>query len=151
MSERDIKRDRAMCEAATKGPWKYVAHPIFGENSVRQDPVDWNGMGYQHICVVPAAKGTFHEANGRFIAESREALPHYIARAEEAESALAHERRKVEAAIEELRYRPCPEREKARTRACEDAKYAHLKSYDALCPKCWSDYLDQKAKEGEGK
>jgi hypothetical protein len=82
---------------------------------------------------------------------AEKALPHYIARAEEAESALAHERRKVEAAIEELRYRPCPERKKARTRACEDAKYAHLKSYDALCPKCWSDYLDQKAKEGEGK
>ena len=149
MSEkRDIQADRAMCEAATKGPWKYVAHPIFGENSVRQDPVDWNGMGYQHICVVPAAKGTFHEANGRFIAESREALPHYIARAEEAESALSHERRKVDAAVEYMTH-GTNGFEHGICGLCPLGPNTDCRAITATdCKRLVHDYLDAKAKEG---
>lgn len=71
---------------------------------------------------------------------------HYLTRTEEAESALAHERRKVEAAVDELvRQRPCPPRI-----PCPPDAHP-FETEREQCMKCWSDYLNQRAKEGEGK
>ncbi len=45
----------------TEGPWKCDRAPVFGEWFVRQDPADWNGMGHQLICSLPAdSKGTHY-------------------------------------------------------------------------------------------
>ena len=57
----------------TPGPWKCDKPPVFGEWYVRQDPADWNGMGYQLICSLPADKkgthyGDMFKANAYLIA-----------------------------------------------------------------------------------
>jgi len=61
----------------TPAPWK--AEMRFGEWCVRQDPKDWDGKGYQHICVLPASKkgthyGEMFAANARVIAAAPEAI-----------------------------------------------------------------------------
>lgn len=38
---------------ATPRPWA-VGEALFGYRWIRQDPKDWNGMGYQLICNLPA-------------------------------------------------------------------------------------------------
>jgi hypothetical protein len=77
MSEkRDIAKDRAMCEAATKGPWKGGVYCV------------WAGEKY--VAGTKTGIGESAErANMRFIAESREALPHYLTRTETAEQRVA--------------------------------------------------------------
>jgi len=51
----------------TKEPWKVVG-PYFGHFYIRNDPAEWNGMGYQHICSVPYEQGVdFFHANARRI------------------------------------------------------------------------------------
>ena len=56
----------------TPGPWK-VEGPRFGYFTVRQDPKNWDGRGYQAICGLPsltkrsAWRPTF-EANAHLIA-----------------------------------------------------------------------------------
>jgi hypothetical protein len=62
----------------TPGPWK-ACPPRFGHQFVRQDPKDWDGMGYQHICTLPQSnKGTHYgemfEANARLIAAAPDLL-----------------------------------------------------------------------------
>jgi hypothetical protein len=57
----------------TKGPRKCDKDPICGSWFVRQDPENWNGMGYQHICILPAEKkgthyGDMFKANAHLIA-----------------------------------------------------------------------------------
>lgn len=59
------------------GPWviSNKGKPLFGEWSIRQDPSDRDGQGYQHIAIVPAnKKGTWYgdafHATARLIAES---------------------------------------------------------------------------------
>lgn len=49
----DSPRDAEPREPWTPGHWLFQPKPVFGRASVRQDPVDWNGMGYQHICSFP--------------------------------------------------------------------------------------------------
>lgn len=58
--------------AHTPGPW-VAPPPIFGRQSVRQDPSNWNGRGFQLICTLPSSpKGTHYgemfKANARLIA-----------------------------------------------------------------------------------
>lgn len=55
----------------TPGPWKAVLQ--FGNWYVRQDPVNWSGGGYQHVCNLPAERkgnhyGDMFAANARLIA-----------------------------------------------------------------------------------
>lgn len=62
----------------TAGPWLVVG-PHFGHWTVRQNPENWNGMGYQHICSVPADKkdtpgGVMHRANAHLIAAAPDLL-----------------------------------------------------------------------------
>jgi hypothetical protein len=57
----------------TPGPWRADVRPAFGDRYVRQDPKNWDGMGYQHICALPADKkgthyGDMFAANARLIA-----------------------------------------------------------------------------------
>jgi hypothetical protein len=41
----------------TPGPW--ACNMSLGNWHIRQDPANWDGMGYQGICTVPASrKGT---------------------------------------------------------------------------------------------
>jgi hypothetical protein len=45
----------------TPAPWTIANNgkPLFGDYSIRQDPRDWDGKGYQHIAILPASrKGT---------------------------------------------------------------------------------------------
>jgi hypothetical protein len=63
----------------TPGPWKADKRPVFGEWFVRQDPENWNGMGYQFICALPANKkgthyGDMFRANARLIAAAPDLL-----------------------------------------------------------------------------
>jgi hypothetical protein len=63
----------------TRGPWKCDKDPVFGSWFVRQDPKDWNGMGYQLICDCPAErKGTHYgdmfKANAALIAAAPDLL-----------------------------------------------------------------------------
>lgn len=46
----------------TPGPWAihHDGKPLFGYWHVRQDPKDWDGMGYQAICTLPASKAGTH-------------------------------------------------------------------------------------------
>jgi hypothetical protein len=60
----------------TPGPWK-ACPPRFGHQFVRQDPINWDGQGYQHICTLPQSnKGTYYgemfEANANLIAAAPE-------------------------------------------------------------------------------
>ena len=63
-----------LAKSSTPGPWAVSAEtPQFGDWSVRQDPADWNGSGYQLICSLPSAKkgghyGEMFRANAHFIA-----------------------------------------------------------------------------------
>ena len=34
--------------------WKAVESPVFGSWHVREDPEDWDGLGYQSICDAPS-------------------------------------------------------------------------------------------------
>lgn len=63
----------------TPGPWAISndGKPLFGNFSIRQDPENWNGMGYQAIGTLPAStKGTpagdMFAANARLIAAAPE-------------------------------------------------------------------------------
>lgn len=49
----EVKHSQTV-SAYTPGPWKATLN--FGQWYVRQDPVDWDGMGYQSIGLV----GRFH-------------------------------------------------------------------------------------------
>lgn len=56
----------------TPGPWK-ASEPRFGDRFIRSDPADWDGMGHQLICSVPAARkgtpyGEMFRANANLIA-----------------------------------------------------------------------------------
>lgn len=62
----------------TPGPWK-ADEPRFGYQTIRQDPADWDGHGYQLICTVPqSTKGSHYgemfKANARLIAAAPELL-----------------------------------------------------------------------------
>lgn len=78
--ELDVEAIRKRCEAATEGPWKSDDKHTFGNRLVRQDPENWNGMGYQFICGLPVAKkgshyGDMFLANAEFIAHARQDIP----------------------------------------------------------------------------
>jgi hypothetical protein len=62
----------------TPGPWK-ACPARFGRQFVRQDPVNWDGMGYQHICTLPQSPkgshyGELFAANARLIAAAPDML-----------------------------------------------------------------------------
>lgn len=73
---RNAAEDLAMCEAATPGPWKTSQHDQYSLDIVsmpEQETICWTdsfGQGAR---------------DGHFIAEAREALPHWIKRAVAAE------------------------------------------------------------------
>lgn len=82
--KRDIASDRAMCEAATKGPWtseeKFVAQgEAPGLLAVSDEDL-------QIIAVVGEIGEQQNHPNAVFIAKAREALPYYIDRCEAAEA-----------------------------------------------------------------
>lgn len=61
----------------TPGPWLAVMQ--FGSWMVRQDPKDWDGNGYQHICSLAASKkgshyGDMFAANAKLIAAAPDLL-----------------------------------------------------------------------------
>lgn len=64
----------------TPGPWKVSSErPLFGFWQVRQDPLNWDGNGYQAICTVPASTkntpyGDMFRANARLIAAAPDLL-----------------------------------------------------------------------------
>jgi hypothetical protein len=65
--------DLSAFDGHTPGPWKVGERPRFGQWDIRQDPMDWDGMGYQYICSGPADKkgthyGDMFAANSRLIA-----------------------------------------------------------------------------------
>ena len=94
--QRNAERDREIIAAATAGPWDYFggdgAYCIYDETYFNR-----------HIAYI-AADGVEskerEEANARFIAEAREAFPHWLERAVSAEKRVA-ELEKALAAIAE--------------------------------------------------
>jgi hypothetical protein len=119
MSEkRDIAKDRAMCEAATKGPWQWRGYTrprkMYLASLTHMIPIvmDFERWGMRNAqprfrdasrdlmvnasdLVIPddaENPNGFHginHADAKFIVEAREALPHYLARTAEAESKVA--------------------------------------------------------------
>lgn len=75
----DLEKLLELAGASTPGPWAVSTEtPQFGDWSVRQDPADWNGSGYQLICSLPSAKkgghyGEMFRANAHFIAAANPA------------------------------------------------------------------------------
>lgn len=66
-----------MSDKHTPGPWKFGQQ--YGQWFVRQDPKDWDGGGYQHVCNLPAERkgnhyGDMFAANARLIAAAPELL-----------------------------------------------------------------------------
>ena len=98
---RDIEKDKAMCEAATIGPWReyekeHVKSP-FGtyrsiDSKTRNYETDGRLVGFD-------LDGYISPADAIFIAESRTALPYYIT---EYEAALAQIKR-LEAVVMAIR------------------------------------------------
>lgn len=76
----DLEKLLQLAMASTPGPWAVsTKHPLFGSWTVREDPVDWNGCGYQLICSLPSAKkgghyGEMFRANAHFIAAANPAV-----------------------------------------------------------------------------
>ena len=66
-----------MSAGHTPGPWKVVMQ--YGVWHVREDPLNWDGRGYQHIASLPTEKkgshyGDMFSANARLIAAAPELL-----------------------------------------------------------------------------
>lgn len=66
-----------MSAAHTPGPWKVVMQ--YGVWHVREDPLNWDGRGYQHVASLPTEKkgshyGEMFSANARLIAAAPELL-----------------------------------------------------------------------------
>lgn len=66
-----------MSAAHTPGPWKVVMQ--YGVWNVREDPLNWDGRGYQHVASLPTEKkgshyGEMFSANARLIAAAPELL-----------------------------------------------------------------------------
>lgn len=80
--KRDAKADLELCQKATQGPWVYL-NPIDGVVALTNDDDDDDN----HICKPEFCED--QEDDMEFIAESREALPHWIERAMAAEEKLA--------------------------------------------------------------
>lgn len=169
--KRDIAKDRAMCEAATKGPWQYD-----GQHNEIVTP-----YGDKYWLIVSECRsapdqdyphdqfGHHYDANFAFIAGARDALPHYLTRTAEAESKVAtveaeldlntkllagvvkerdHNARMVDAAvdlIDEVKME-CPVSLEL-FGTPEDCENCLCGSEQSM--KKWRDYLDQKAKEEE--
>lgn len=92
--KRDIAKDRAMCEAATPGPWHRRRKKVLTDSQVDAIGQPWGkGLVVAGSVVVTSTIEGFRHLNTReldaeFIAESRTALPHYLDRTELAEAML---------------------------------------------------------------
>jgi hypothetical protein len=76
-----------------------------------------------------------------------------LTKRESAESQRDHARRMVEAAIKQLmdNHAACPPEVSFHKCDFEEPDKDHWKQSSGFCQKCWSDYLDGLAKEGEEK
>ncbi len=121
-SKRDIAADRAMCEFLKIDRWLSVeARAEYGYGAwIDVNLTHGDDMGVAEDDIFTVAK----------------ALPHYLARCE-------HLERMVDAAFDALTkpWMPCPrEVQCPQPNVCVES--------EETCRQCWSDYLDQKAKEG---
>lgn len=136
--ERDIAKDRELCEKATPGPW--FVNPRSAYIVSTHPKSHYYGSFVDGRVVHRVANTKFDafgnsKADAQFIAESRTALPYYISRTE-------HLERMVKAASD-LVWRVL--------RCCPPVSPRTCRRNARDCEKCICDYLDTKAKEGEGK
>ena len=139
MDERDIAKDRELCEKATPGPWKAF---IRKTHYIIESPTAQCSIVYEkRYPGIPDETWRQQCADARFIAESRTALPYYISM--------------LEVALDELE-RSCPTLdcpEHGDCRKCwRDYLYKEAKEDEVLraLHKYARDVI-QKAREGEGK
>lgn len=102
----------------TPGPRFADTDPVFGNMFVRQDPNNWDGMGYQYICGTPSGtKGgsrDMFKANAHLIAAAPDLLAALESVKAEYESHLApdelnfKEYKMVCAAISKAKGQSCP-------------------------------------------
>lgn len=85
---RNLAKDKAMCEAASGGPWRQ------SHNTVTDD-VNYRNVESKHGYFSKGKKGTGFKLTGyvspadaHFIAESRQALPYWIAHYEAAQARI---------------------------------------------------------------
>ena len=137
MDERDIAKDRELCEKASPPPW-----------TVEQRGC--HELGYDIKGPESGMRGMFErEEDAAFCAVSRTALPYYISRTE-------HLERMVDAAIDEIARRaeevdafkdPCPNGGWGCAKLGDLRKSKNFNATDEeeheFCRKCWSDYLEQ--------
>lgn len=81
--ERD--RDKAICDAATPGPWEYTK-TVWAERSGTEDVCD---LGNDAWVVTRAPALSRYDNDGAFIAAARNRLPVYIAALDEMDLRLA--------------------------------------------------------------
>ena len=102
MTESQIKADKALCEAATPGPWVIPCSNLhrviaIGEDArparvIVEGPADhsWYGMDDLGYLTLGCERGGRQcHADRQFIARAREALPQYIAEVERLRETLA--------------------------------------------------------------
>jgi hypothetical protein len=85
--KRDVAADRAMCEAATPGPWSWKHSHSQGT----PDDDEMSGLGLEVVgppLAVLGDSGYSRAADARLMAESREALPCYVEAVDKAASYL---------------------------------------------------------------
>ena len=98
--KRDLLADKAICEAATKGPWKDWE---FGGANMPDDGY-WITPAYEEwdraICSFGARVDEVDKANGKFIAAAREGWHHAIDRAIAAEAKNERIRKEIQTVSE---------------------------------------------------
>jgi hypothetical protein len=100
---------KARVEKAFTGPWK-VEGPRFGYFTVRQDPHDWDGQGYQTVCGMPSltknsSMRPLFEGTADFIAHAREDIPYLLKRVTDVEARDQAREAEIRALIDEYRQR----------------------------------------------
>ena len=91
MTERDWQKDWEMCQRAIPGPWRWVYYKwtdIYALVGPRDETILDDGS-YRGEYDSPGERLiTPDDPTGQFIAEAREALPHWLQRARELEATL---------------------------------------------------------------
>jgi hypothetical protein len=101
MSEqRNADEDREIIAAATEGPWDFFENE--GKRTIYDDTYFNRHIAY--IASGGVENDEREEANATFIAEARQALPHWLERAVSAEQRVAELEQKIDDAIDQIEY-----------------------------------------------
>jgi hypothetical protein len=138
--KRDMAKDRAMCEAATKGPWE-VYTTGYGHYGVCQKGNSRCQITHAYANFEGYGNGS-SKRDSTLIAESRTMTPYYLDLCETQQERLKELEAALERAIAKLMELGFCAQSKL------GPKVLSKSTREEKCPDCIRDYLDAKAKEG---